>query len=231
MHESFLFVVDTCEGEAESYFIAHSIKKRAYKKGYCITSFDEGTVGFLAKGSLKIYMSDENGNERLMWVLKEKSTLYTILIDNFTKKIIVADDCEILYITMDQYSNYLLQSKDHLSKHMQVHRYRYALCVQRCLASNSQSSRSKVYNLIYQLALKYGEPQKNGSIILNDMPSRSDISSITGVHRSNVTVYISDLVKLGILRQGKSKSSVIIQNINFLEENMLTPRHDKSCLS
>jgi cAMP-binding proteins - catabolite gene activator and regulatory subunit of cAMP-dependent protein kinases len=228
MHEeSFLFIVDTREEEAESYFVANSIKKYTIKAGCCLSSLDEGTVGFLTKGSLKVYMADKDGNERLMWILNEKSTLYTILLDIFTKRILALNDCEILIITLDQYYNYLLQNKNHLSKYFQVDRYRYALCLQQCLASNNQSSRSKVYNLIYKLALKYGEPQKDGSIILNNIPSKCDIASITGVHRSNVTSYMSELKKNGIIHQNKSKYSIIIREIGFFEEDEFTPYRGK----
>lgn len=218
MQKPFLFLVDTCEKEAESYFVANSVEKYSIKKGEFVSSFSEGIVGFLQKGSLKVYISDELGNEKLMWVLQEKSTLYTLLINYFTKKIVAATDCEILTITTDQYYNYLLQSKDHLSKYVQTYTYRYALCLQQCLTANNLSSRAKIYNFIYQLTLKYGESQKDGSIILHNLPNRCDIASITGVHRSNVTSYISDLEKLGIIDQSKSKSDIIIRDITSFKE-------------
>jgi hypothetical protein len=61
------------------------------------------------------------------------------------------------------------------------------------------------------------------------MPKRCDISSITGVHRSNVTTYISDLEELGIITQGKSKSEIIIHSINSFKEH-LKELHEKLSL-
>ena len=202
---------ETTTSTLEQFFTQHYRRKAAYKKNDLINiHFAEEITGFISKGRVKIYMCDESGEERLMFLLEERSTIFTGMAAFMGKTVIAAEDTEILYVTMDCYYDFLLSSKHNLLCHLEIINSRYGACIQQCLVAPHQSSRQKVYNFIYQIALKFGTNSGDGRITIANLPSRKDIASITGVHSNNVTSFISELKSQGLVEETASKSTIIL---------------------
>lgn len=201
----------------EQFFKQHYQQKAFYKKNAIINiHFPDEITGFISKGRVKIFMCDEAGEERLMFLLEERSTIYTGMAAFLGKTVIAAEDTEILYITMDRYYDFLLSSKENLMCHLEIVNSRYGACIQQCLASSHHSSRQKVFNFIYQIALKFGRTLEDGRIIIANLPSRKDIASITGVHCNNVTSFIGELKSQGLLEETTAKSTIILNDLPAL---------------
>ena len=210
---------------AYDYFLQNHFCRHHLKKGDLITSLTENTVGYIVSGRLKVYMSDENGEERLMWFLNATSTLHTSMLDLFSKKIVVDRDCELLYIPLDQYYDFIMLSKENLERYHQSWRQRYGICVQHCLSSyrqtSKQNARIKVCKFIQQMMIYLGHQRpSDDAVVIQNVPSRADIASLIGVHQSNVISYISELEKMGILE--KNKSDIIIIAPEKLERLLQT---------
>ena len=99
---------------------------------------------------------------------------------------------------------------------------RYILLLQSILQEHEESSRSRVYRFLYQIATSYGKEGPDG-LLVEKLPSRSDIGALLGIHRSNVTRYLSDLEKQGVVT--KQKKSLVIHDIQALKE-LLTQDND-----
>lgn len=203
----------------EQFFIHNYQRKASYKKNDLINiHFSEEITGFISKGRVKIYMCDESGEERLMFLLEERSTIFTGMAAFMGKTVIAAEDAVILYVSMDRYYDFLLSSKEHLLCHLEIINSRYGACIQQCLAAPHQSSRQKVYNFIYQIALKFGKTMGDGRTMIANLPSRKDIASITGVHSNNVTSFITELKNQHLLEETSSKSTIIIHDLSVLQQ-------------
>lgn len=212
-----------CDQDLETYFKEHVFQQQHLDRGESFSSLPENSVGFLQKGELKVYFSDDIGKERLMFILSEKTPVYTMTLDSFGKRIVASSESLLLYISEDAYFDFLLLSKSHLSSFVQTFIHRYSVALQHCVCSVNQSSRAKVYTFIYQMALSFGQPEKNGRILVKKMPKLIDISSITGVHRSNVTTYFKELEKNGLLT--KQKNNYLINDMAQLERLITDLEH------
>ena len=206
----------------EQFFMQQYHRKASYKKNDLINiHFAEEITGFISKGRVKIYMCDDSGEERLMFLLEERSTIFTGMAAFMGKTVIAAEDTEILYVSMDCYYDFLLSSKHNLLCHLEIVNSRYGACIQQCLVAPHQSSRQKVYNFIYQIALKFGEKMSDGRTMIVNLPSRKHIASITGVHSNNVTSFITELKNQCLFEETSSKSTIIINDLSALQQLIL----------
>jgi len=83
------------------------------------------------------------------------------------------------------------------------------------LMQEKNTSKIKIYTLLQQLGKSYGVVQSDKSIYIKNFLTRTDMASITGVHRSNVIRYIGELEKMDIIR--KEKKDIIIKQPQMLE--------------
>lgn len=223
MQEDFFPYIKGQEEYLADYFVRNSFKAKVIKKGDELEVPPKENICFIMKGRLKVYMINDLGDERLMWFLEEGNIIPNLMTDSFAKRVIADEDCEIYYMNTNTYYDYVLQNKEHMKVFIDSFYSRYGFLVQQLLNAESENARLKVYKFIYQLATRYGKTQANGEIMIENFPSRNDISSITGVHRSNVTRYITELEKACIVKKHKLQLSVsnleqLKQEITALEE-------------
>ena len=207
MQEDFFPYIKGQEDLAD-YFMRNSFKTVNIKKGEELEVPSKENICFIMKGRLKVYMINDLGDERLMWFLEEGNIIPNLLTDSFAKRVIADENCEIYYINTSTYYDYVLQNKEHMKVFIDAFYSRYGFLVQQLLNAESENARLKVYKFIYQLAARYGKTKENGEIMIENFPSRNDISSITGVHRSNVTRYITELEKKDIVKKHKLQLAV-----------------------
>ena len=163
---------------------------------------------------LKVYISNAAGSERLMWYIQEKNSIpYNC---SFGKRVVAETDSEIIYIKREEYLDYIRSSRDNLENYIDWVNKRYYYCMQQILNENCYSCEKKIYSFIYQLAKVIGNENENGYIVINELPSRKDIASIVGTHRSNATRYITELEKNGIVE--KQKGSIIVKDLEALKQ-------------
>jgi len=212
MYEFFPFM-DGEGADLRDLFIRRCQYKTIIKKGDNVRLYPQRHA-FLNKGLLKIYMSNAAGNERLMWYIQEINPIpYNC---SFGKRVVAEIDSEILYIKREDYLDHIISSRGNLETYIERVNKRYFFCMQQVLNENIYSCNTKIYSFIYQLANVLGKKIENGQIVIKNLPSRKDIASIVGTHRSNVTRYITELEKIGIVE--KRKGLIIVKDLKALEQ-------------
>lgn len=206
------------DGDIEAFRVfclQHCYRKESVHKGEVVIPPEHNVCGFLHKGCLKVFFSTEHGTERLMWFLEDGNLIPTGSGKSFYKRLVADVDSEILYITFDDIYQFVLQSKKNFFTIVEQYQKRQLLCIQGQLKEIEESSGVKILKFLFQSAALYGKRAKDG-ILIENLPSRSDIASHIGVHRSNVTRYISNLEKDGVLEKVGKK--LLVKDLDRLEK-------------
>lgn len=210
--------------EMREFCNQHATSRVIIRKGQEVPPSEPDCTGFLDKGRVKIYMSSDVGEERLMWFLLEGS-LMPFGNDKFYMKRAVADeDSEIIYVTIDDIYTFAMQSKKNMYSMIEQRDSRYNLCLQAILERQTESSPLKLYHFLLNMTQLYGQETADG-ILLETLPSRNDIASFLGIHRSNVTRYLSDLEQAGILV--KINKGILLKDQERLEELIEAEREEE----
>lgn len=198
------------------YFTEHSKSNVTLKKGglFFPQSFDS-MVGLLKEGRLKIELSNEEGENRLMWFL-EKGCIIACFNKTFYQEAIALEKTEILLITKDTFFKLLHTNQEYLEFFIDQLYKKYTYCINSLITEGKDISKVRVYKLIQQLGKNYGIIQSDNSIHVQNFLTRKDMASITGVHRSNIIKYLTELEHLDIIK--KEKQFIIIKQPQLLEE-------------
>lgn len=216
--QEFLPYINTEEEDMKmfrSFCLEYLHHKETVKKGGTVLVPAHDLCGFLNKGCLKVFFGTDAGNERLMWFLESGNMIPEGSGDVFCKRIVADQDSEIYYVTMEDILQFALQSQRNLKIILDQYRKRQVLCVQGQLKEIEQNSTVKILKFLHTSAVLYGKQTDQG-ILLDNLPSRNDIASNIGVHRSNVTRFISKLEKDGVLQ--KVGKHILIKDLALLEE-------------
>lgn len=182
---------------------------------------NETMIGFIKKGVLKVSLANEEGEERLMWFLEENCIISTFS-NSFSQKTIALKQTEILLMDKEIFFDGILTNRRYLELFMNQIYQKYEYCIDNLLVQDKKTSKMKVYTLIQQLGKSDGTIQPDKSIYVKNFLTRSDMSSITGVHRSNIIKYITELEQIGIIN--KQKKAIVIKQPQLL--NMLIQTED-----
>ncbi len=202
-----------------AYVEKYEYKVEKLKKGNILYVDNlKNTVLFIIKGRLKSVMSNSLGAEKIVFYHTEKTfcSPYLPELDGVvTLKLIVDEECEIAYFPRPAFLNYIISNPDSLEGFLTAIRKRIAILYSNMLDIQSETSRNRVYNLIYQIALSNKKEAAGGNILINNFPSKRDVSLITGVHTRNIYKYITDLENLDIIE--KVKEGLAVKDIGRLE--------------
>ena len=203
--------------QLKDYIIKNHTLKQTYKKGEILPTFKEDFLLYISQGSIKSYICDDSGEEKLMYILLEDTLIFGSFHDYFLKKLLVQEPITAYYIPANDIYEFLRTDIEYIKNWSLIIISRYGILLQNQLSINHCSSKHKVYSFIYQLALKYGSAGANQNIItIKNFPSYTDIASITGVHRSNTTTYINELIVQNVL--AKKQPDLIIKDMALLEQ-------------
>ena len=204
------------------YCLQNAYRRERLKKGDVLQMPDASSCCFLHKGRLKVFIGTDSGSERLMWFLESGNIIPEGSGETFSKRLVADCDTEVLYITEKAVYTFALTGEEEVAVLLRHYKKRYILLLQSILQEHEESSRSRVYRFLYQIATSYGKEGPDG-LLVEKLPSRSDIGALLGIHRSNVTRYLSDLEKQGVVT--KQKKSLVIHDIQALKE-LLTQDND-----
>lgn len=195
------------------YCLQNAYRHQHLKKGEVLSSPSAGTCCFLHKGRLKVFIGTESGTERLMWFLESGTIIPEGSGETFSKRLVADADTEVLYVTEKDVYAFALSSEEAVAELLRHYRKRYSLLLQSILQEHEESSRSRTYRFLYQLSLKLGRSDPDG-VLVDKLPSRSDIGALLGIHRSNITRYLNDLEKQGITI--RRKKALLIRDMAAL---------------
>lgn len=168
---------------------------------------------YLKKGRVKVLIANEEGFEKLLFYVEEngfvlmnadnylpedlmatliadvQSVLYCIPTEDFKRALAVEAIRDIYLDSVSRKTNYLI-------KHT--------------LDLTFGSSRSRLYHILLDLANDYGQKDACGDILIKKLPTRGDLALITGVHRTNIATYLTELENLGIIT--RERRQVILRD-------------------
>ena len=86
------------------------------------------------------------------------------------------------------------------------------------MVNDVHNAKFKVYSFLLHLACRYGTPPPDAQpgVIIENILSRRDISSITGVHRTNIIKFLADLERLELIE--RLPSAIHIKDLPALEQ-------------
>ncbi len=186
------------------------------KKGGDILFPEEYSFLNLSKGKVKAYMFDESGHERLMYIYIKDTLIFHPVSDDFGKNLVVLEEATLFSVSDLAVFEFLQKDPNHIRAFMRMIGTRYGILLQQALTNHLQNAKHKVYTFLLTLATHYGKPQPDGSILVNKLPTLTDMASIVNVHRSNVTAYFNELESKGILK--RQKHQLIVYDMDTLED-------------
>lgn len=161
-------------------------------------------------------MFDESGHERLMYIYIKDTLIFHPVSDDFGKNLVVLEEATLFSVSDLAVFEFLQKDPNHIRAFMRMIGTRYGILLQQALTNHLQNAKHKVYTFLLTLATHYGKPQPDGSILVNKLPTLTDMASIVNVHRSNVTAYFNELESKGILK--RQKHQLIVYDMDTLED-------------
>lgn len=202
--------------ELKHFILANYSRTFTVKKGAEIPLADSpDELLYLATGKAKAYMFDEEGHEQLLYIFIKDTLIFHSISDQFCKKIVALEKATIYSIQLTDVFAFLQADAAFIRQFSKLIAARYGILLQQVLTTNHQGAKNKVYNFLVSLTHKYGEPQADGSLLVNKFPTLTDLASLTNVHRSNVTSYINELEAEGIIR--RQKKQLFVEDLDALE--------------
>lgn len=172
-------------------------------------------ICLIKKGRVKVALSNEEGEDKLMWFLNENCIISTFS-KCFYQEIAALEVTEVLLIDKAVFFDFIRSDQQYLDIFLnQIYR-RYEYCIDSLLIQNKINSKMKVYTLLQQLGKLYGTVQPDNSQYIKSFLTRNEMSSITGVHRSNIIKYLTELEHLDVIE--KSGKVIIIKKPQLLDE-------------
>ncbi len=195
--------------------LEYKVEKLRKGNVLCADSLQQ-VVFFLIKGRLKVCLSNNAGAERMLFYLTEHSFGFPYLpelADAFDARFIADEDCELAYFRENDFKKNTVAYSDMIISIIQK---RMVILAANMLAMQSETGRNRVYQLIYQMALNNKNTSDGPDIAIISFLPNKDISLFTGVHRSNVFKYITELEDRGIIE--KTKHKLLVKDIKKLEQ-------------
>ena len=174
-------------------------------------------VALLDKGLLKVFIADASGEERFMWIV-EQNTLIHYNNHEFTHSLAAIQDSKLLLADRQLFTTAVRQDDALFEAYIQSIYQKYIYCIEKLVVNDVHNAKFKVYSFLLHLAYRYGTPPPAGrsGVIIENILSRRDISSITGAHRTNIIKFLADLEKLELIE--RLPSAIYIKDLPALEQ-------------
>lgn len=175
----------------------------------------ENQIALLVTGLMKVFLSDAYGEERFMWIIEPFSLIQWNHYHNFSHSLIAIEHTSLYLVDKNLFTAKVRLSANLFDAYIHSIYQKYTYCVEKLIVTDIHNSQFKVYSFLLHLAYRYGTEQKSGEIIIENIITRQDISSITGVHRVNIIKYLHQLEDLKIIE--KDRKRIHIKNVTALE--------------
>ncbi|MBP2641424.1 MAG: transcriptional regulator, Crp/Fnr family [Firmicutes bacterium] len=189
------------------------------KGGVLMPDDNQSLIGYIEEGMLKITIVSEEGKERLLWVLGDNS-LVVFFQNRIYKETVALKETKIIMMDKNTFIESMLTDRSYFDLFLEQLYSKMQYCTDTLLMQDKNTSKIKIYTLLQQLGKSYGVVRADQSIFIKNFLTRTDMASITGVHRSNIIRYIGELEKMDIIK--KEKKDIIIKQPQMLEQLIQT---------
>ena len=172
-------------------------------------------IAVLSQGLFKVFLADATGEERFMWMIEPYSLIQYRPNHTFSHILIAATPITLLCIDKSHFLTHIRQSPALFDLYIDDIYQKYTYCIEKLLVTDTHNSQFKVYSFLLHLACRYGTTQPDGTLLIDNILTRQDISSITGVHRTNIIKYLTHLEQLSIIT--KDRKHIRILDLPALE--------------
>jgi len=170
-------------------------------------------IYMVSNGILKTYISDDEGNERFLWMLG-KGSLIPTYTSKIQKRMYAVQNTTLVLLPKEELVNQFAKKPMLFEAFMEQIYNRYDEVMQKFIASATESSESRLRKLLYEVAYISNEGEKN--IRLKNYLTRQDMAYYVGTHITNISKLITQLEDEGVLaRDGRE---IIITDINLLKK-------------
>lgn len=204
----------------KNVFQNHAQLKSALDAGEQYFAPDDKYIYLLNHGIIKVYVNDVEGNERLLWLLREGCVISTFHAKKFniSKQIQVVKDCELLMMTKEKFFSLGAANPDFFLKFMDQIYERYEGLIENFIYDSNLFCKVRFYRLLYEIAITSSVKLERG-IILDDYLSRQDMASLIGTHTTNISKYLLELEKVGVIQRLSGKR-ILMLDLMYLEKRI-----------
>ncbi len=195
----------------KNVFLDNAQLKYTLEAGEQFFSPDDKYIYLLNHGIIKVYVNDMEGNERLLWLLRDGCVIPTFHAKklNISKQIQVVKTCELLMITKEDFFSLGAAIPDFFLNFMNQVYERYEGLIENFINDSNLFCKVRFYRLLYEIAITSSVKLERG-VILDDYLSRQDMASLIGTHTTNISKYLLELEKLGVIQRLSGKRILVI---------------------
>ena len=214
--------IEICQ-QLEVCFDINNNKKIELKKGDIIdgNNYRDKFI-FLYKGKFSLSIINELGTERILWFIDAKNILFNAPKNEIFYHVLQARTNCILYVCSQEALFSFIGGNTAIINYMlESGRRRGVITGDRVHSITTESSKCRVYKFIYQLATTYGNSTDETFYTVSKLPIQNEIASLLGVHRTNVTKYISYLESENIMIKRSHSYEINLKELKSLIDNEL----------
>lgn len=173
---------------------------------------DEDYIYMLSSGVLKIYIYDDNGNERFFRLLKKDDMIFTFS-QKIGKKIRILDNTKILMLHKSELINAFSKNQAIFDQFiLEVYKVHEASPLRRMSAGNMEIQ-YKLAILLYEIAKLTSTENRN--IHLKDYLTRQDMADYAYAHITTISKILKLLENEGLIE--KDGKGIIIKDLHALK--------------
>lgn len=191
------------------------VKQREFKNGELI--YLEGEIGkniyIIESGLLKLYRSNEEGNQYILRLLKEGDFFGELVLfkeEELSSSAEAVGDCTICMLPKDELENLIKSSPELSYKLLSAITSRLNKTENKLQSLALEDAKEKTMRLLLELAKESGIKKKNG-ILINLPLSRDGLANLIGTTQETLSRKLSELQQEEIISlQGQKK--ILIKN-------------------
>lgn len=199
------------------YILCNASRIQTIKKNKTIIFANNEELFYLANGTIKAYMIDASGHEKLTYIFEKDTIIFHSFSNQYYKTLVAANDVVVFYIDQPSVSQFLQTDSKFIDQYILLIKERYGILLRQVLTGKHQSAKQKVLSFLISLANNFGVPEEN-TLVINEIPSLTDLAALINVHRTNVSTYINELEKMQIIE--RQKKALIIKDLQALQRKL-----------
>lgn len=188
------------------------LREAGYRRGEFLFHMGDTAdrLYFLQKGSVKVSVVSQNGDERILEVFRPGDTFGELFLMTATRRLYAAQAMTnvLVYTMTGDAFHMLMRTRPELwhsfIRHLVWQQRRAMLRLEALLAMRAGP---RVLAALLDLSERAGRPIRGGRL-LGLTPSQEELARLTGLHRSTVSTWINTYRRQGILG-GRGRSIVI----------------------
>lgn len=178
---------------------------------------DSDHVYLVASGMLKVYITDEDGNENFLWILG-RGSLISMFSSRIQKRMYILKRTSVFALSKDMLPELFKKNRGYFDAFMAQIYDRYDDHLLKTMAKNSKDVTTRLCGLLYELAVNVDGNAKR--VRLENYLSRQDMAYYLGVHAGTVSRSLAQLEAEGIISRLPGRA-LVVEDMELLRKRAL----------